>query len=68
MHADYTPTPGSELRRRRKALGAQQQDVARLLGLTRTSVYRIEQQPEVPVLVARRYLEALSQIAGGTAA
>jgi transcriptional regulator with XRE-family HTH domain len=66
MHSttDFTPIPGSDLRRRRMALGAQQKDVAERMGLTRISVYRIERQPEVPVLVARRYLEALSQIAG----
>jgi transcriptional regulator with XRE-family HTH domain len=66
MHSttDFTPIPGAELRRRRMALGAQQKHVAERMGLTRISVYRIERQPEVPVLVARRYLEALSQIAG----
>jgi transcriptional regulator with XRE-family HTH domain len=67
MHTDYTPVPGSDLRRRRLALGAQQKEVAAILGLSRISVWRIEQQHAVPVLVARRYLEALQQIASGAA-
>jgi transcriptional regulator with XRE-family HTH domain len=60
---DYTPTSGSELRRQRLALGAQQQEVASILGLTRISVWRLEHRAEVPVLVARRYHDALDQLA-----
>jgi transcriptional regulator with XRE-family HTH domain len=63
MHTEWTPTPGPELRRRRLALGAQQRDVASILGVTRIAVYRLERRPEVPYLVARRYLGALAEIA-----
>jgi len=66
MHTtDYAPTPGTELRRRRVALGAQQKDVAERMGLTRISVYRIERQDAVPVLVVRKYLDALQAIEAG---
>lgn len=67
MHTDYAPVPGSELLRKRKALGAQQKLVARLLELDRITVYRIEHNPEVPILLARRYLEALAKIHEGAA-
>jgi transcriptional regulator with XRE-family HTH domain len=63
MHTEYPPTPGTELRRRRLALGAQQKDVASKLNLDRITVYRIERNPEVPWLVARDYLAALAKIA-----
>ena len=63
MHTEFAPTPGSELRQQRLALGAQQKDVAAILGVSRITVYRLERDPGVPYLVARRYLGALTEIA-----
>jgi len=63
MHTEYAPTPGPELRHQRLALGAQQKDVAEILGVSRITIYRLERDPHVPFLMARRYLGALTEIA-----
>ena len=59
----YATTPGPELSKAREALGAGVGQVAAQLGVSRTTVWRLERNPAVSLLMARAYHDALARIA-----
>lgn len=63
MQHDLTPVPGSELRQKRLDAGAEVNAIAAALHCSRTTVWRMEAADRVPYIRARRYLDALREVA-----